>query len=975
MKYDPLCTALHKIKYLPVCDRVKAAARQLTISTIRAQNVRCQIDNLLNLKTQGLYPKCIYVTKLPIGNPYLDVTSEDRKRFNYRARARKQFNEESIDHVTIDKSMHQNREEKLDSSQFLKDTTPLSIHHKKEAPRIGNKVNTFRKFLLGTMIKEKHALFRTLKHRQALAKEEFQKFADPDTRKYVNCIIEEYRKKEKCNTVKKHANKLIIIKKFLGLPVDIKSLPIAEAKKIDENSNTSHPGVSTHTSENIDEKVLNILDKGRNFVPAPQNLKEVKFQATVGIERLAYAMRSRDAQISRVEYAANNEIAGRCGERREYKPHPIREVTSLMTKDSFAVRSGKYETEDLIRKLRGTLQVDVRNVSQKSIIKNMTKSDRESISSLRKNDKISVIMSDKTNKICIIDEHIAKEKEEDLTKNDSFVQLAKDPSPKTTASLNEILSMAFCDTEIPSYYYSILKTQHGQAPSLYSLSKDHKPDWPDCKARAVMPIKNSSLEKIDILVSRILTQYRPFLTYRVDNTEGIIQKLKNCKISTGEFMFSLDVEQMFPNIPTCHRALEVIKLFMEKYAEHIDFYGFKVGHIIEFIKFIFNNSYVENQGKYFRQVHGLCTGAHSSVIIGDIIIDNVYITVIQGSPVAPRNLTLFVDDSWALWKEGKDKFEIFLQKLNSTWETLKFVPTYESEDRSIVFLDVKIRADENLELHHEHYVKPTSSHRYLHYQSHSPISIKINIIRTEASRIIRNCSSLGPIYSHLEELKAALIASGYPSNLVDSIILPELQKAELGIFGYKLVEKKNEEIKKRKEKAKEKKKEDTFLLRIPFVNESYTRKMKSSIKKLGMNVKVVVKPGLNLRSLLTTRKEHLCTCISCEMNIPCNIRNYVYEAECLHCKETYLGASHRPGRERLKEYESSIRLPHQNKRTTLGRHKMEKHNNESNTLSSCYKFRVVDRGVDSLDIFLKEGLHIKHKAPAINGKFNNGFII
>ena len=111
------------------------------------------------------------------------------------------------------------------------------------------------------------------------------------------------------------------------------------------------------------------------------------------------------------------------------------------------------------------------------------------------------------------------------------------------------------------------------------------------------------------------------------------------------------------------------------------------------------------------------------------------------------------------------------------------------------------------------------------------------------------------------------------------------------------------------------------------------------------------------------------------MNIPCHIRNYVYKAECLHCPEIYIGASHRPGKERINEYESSVRLPHQASRTTLGRHKIESHKGEKNELSSSYKFSILDRAKDSLECFLKEGLHIKNKSPGINGKFSNGFIV
>ena len=68
-------------------------------------------------------------------------------------------------------------------------------------------------------------------------------------------------------------------------------------------------------------------------------------------------------------------------------------------------------------------------------------------------------MSDKTNKICIIDKHIVQQSQADLTNNGSFEKLNKDPSSKITKSLNEILSMDFCETNIPTYYYKISITK------------------------------------------------------------------------------------------------------------------------------------------------------------------------------------------------------------------------------------------------------------------------------------------------------------------------------------------------------------------------------------------------------------------------------------------------------------------------------------------------------------------------------------
>ena len=151
--------------------------------------------------------------------------------------------------------------------------------------------------------------------------------------------------------------------------------------------------------------------------------------------------------------------------------------------------------------------------------------------------------------------------------------------------------------------------------------------------------------------------------------------------------------------------------------------------------------------------------------------------------------------------------------------------------------------------------------------------------------------------------------------------------------------------------------------------------MKSNIRSLGINAKVIVTPGRNIESLVTTKPKHICNCTSCQMNIPCNIKNYIYQADCLHCGEIYIGATHRPGNKRLGEYESSLRFLNQNEHTTLGRHKFEKHEEEENNLKSSYKFKVLDKGKDCLETFLKEGMHIKNKSPAINGKFSIGYIM
>ena len=91
-----------------------------------------------------------------------------------------------------------------------------------------------------------------------------------------------------------------------------------------------------------------------------------------------------------------------------------------------------------------------------------------------------------------------------------------------------------------------------------------------------------------------------------------------------------------------------------------------------------------------------------------------------------------------------------------------------------------------------------------------------------------------------------------------------------------------------------------------------------------------------------------------------------------------MGASARPDidkKGRISEYESSVRLPQQNSRTTLGRHKRDKHPDSPNDLKENFTFKVAATAKDPISTFLKEALLIKKLRPDMNGKFNNGFII
>ena len=83
---------------------------------------------------------------------------------------------------------------------------------------------------------------------------------------------------------------------------------------------------------------------------------------------------------------------------------------------------------------------------------------------------------------------------------------------------------------------------------------------------------------MDILVSKVLGQISPFLKFRVFNAKEFQAKIKNVNLPKEKFMFSLDVAEMYPTLPTNDQALKIILEYLNKYQDKIDLFGFQPIH-------------------------------------------------------------------------------------------------------------------------------------------------------------------------------------------------------------------------------------------------------------------------------------------------------------------------------------------------------------------------------------------------------------
>ena len=189
-------------------------------------------------------------------------------------------------------------------------------------------------------------------------------------------------------------------------------------------------------------------------------------------------------------------------------------------------------------------------------------------------------------------------------------------------------------------------------------------------------------------------------------------------------------------------------------------------------------------------------------------------------------------------------------------------------------------------------------------------------------------------------------------------------------------------------------------MKVPYVNEALTRKIKKAASRSGIPIRVVTTSGRTVKDEVKAALSRRlappppCSCELHQADIPCQQRNVVYKATCRRCGEDYIGGTGRPLSARVVEHERSQRLG--NTKSALGRHLTKEHpeavtkrrrkrgrpgEKEIEERETDYKiffenfdFRVVGRGRDVLETFLRENMKIQRENPALNNCQTNGFI-
>ena len=508
---------------------------------------------------------------------------------------------------------------------------------------------------------------------------------------------------------------------------------------------------------------------------------------------------------------------------------------------------------------------------------------------------------------------------------------------------------------------------------LYGLPKTHKPGAP---LRPIVSACGDPLDKLTWLLERIITQLLVFVPAHLSNTQDYLQRLSSqfpSGLPTGSIVFSVDVTNLYGNIPTSEAITATLKL-VKRHLDKIDTFGLTIHDIETLLKHCLNNNYVRFGQKYFKQTVGVAMGSRIAPPLAIVFMDAVESLLLtsKDSQYQPATYMRYIDDVLGVWTHGAERLDEYFQFLNEFHPALKF--TIERTDRvsnnCIPFLDTYITVQQDGTYCTELYIKPMAAPIIIHYTSAHPMQCKRSVLYSQLLRAKRLGSDKQAQERGIAKIEALFRHNGYPNKLIQ-----RTKHKVLFLHNTQQTRSTSKPHKDGGRKNKSDRGQDTTYISLPYIDDTLARRVDGAIRSSGLKARIAWSSGKTLAKhvIRSALENPPCPagnkkCNTCEAGLPgrCHTKNVVYKITCGLCDETpsvYIGESKRRVRERFNEHIRDAKNKTNN--TPLGDHIARRHPDRTIT-STSFKISIERVCKDVADLKIAESIEIRNQRPNLN---------
>jgi hypothetical protein len=336
-----------------------------------------------------------------------------------------------------------------------------------------------------------------------------------------------------------------------------------------------------------------------------------------------------------------------------------------------------------------------------------------------------IAQADKGNSLVILPIQQYDSKIQDFIQANNFQDTTKDPTKNFQSQIRKAISNS--KTLIPRETKWKYVNMNPSAPSIKGLIKIHKPDQP---IRPVVNWQRAPAYKLARLFTQKIRQLAPLPeVYNVDNTVDLISKLKDTPILPQFALASLDITNLYTNIPVTEtrdisNTLKQDLLDPQTQHELMDWYDV-----------ITRQTYFTNNEKILVQKEGLAMGAPSSGLIAVFFLQHLEHHHLPHLSTKHRVINCFwyVDDILLIYDANHTDIHSILNDFNAIHQKMRFTAETET-DKKLNYLDITIhRTPQSWKT--SIYRKPTFTDSIIPYTANHPTQHKYAAVRFLYNRL------------------------------------------------------------------------------------------------------------------------------------------------------------------------------------------------------------------------------------------------
>ena len=265
----------------------------------------------------------------------------------------------------------------------------------------------------------------------------------------------------------------------------------------------------------------------------------------------------------------------------------------------------------------------------------------------------------------------------------------------------------------------------------------------------------SATEGMSEIVDFFLQPYMPTIPSSIQDTDDFIRRIRNITdLPSDVLLVTLDVVSLCNCIPHDFGLCSHKDFLLDRNLPDI-----VVNGIHNMTELVLKKNVFEFNSECFLQTSGTAIGTIMAPAYANIVMSIFEHRLLTGSWNKPFVWLRYIDDIFAIWIYGEDKFKDFMLYINSINSSFQLSSIYSKE--CVQFLDVSVSVDNSGSISTDLYVKPTDTHQYLMATSCHPNHNKGSVPYCQALRILRICSSKESAKLRSTELVDCLAKRGY----------------------------------------------------------------------------------------------------------------------------------------------------------------------------------------------------------------------